>query len=137
MPERLTLMPSREAPLETKFWLSIFTVCNSITLHFRLQSYKLILIIPNNCASFYAFLCALSNALMYFSFEKVCEIKIFSLSLQRQNIIVMSYTREPIVIENPSEKLLKTIKKLREHKLSELEKLRNMKPEEFSCRILL
>ena len=72
-----------------------------------------------------------------FFFGKVCEIKIFSLSLQRQNIIVMSYTREPIVIENPSEKLLKTIKKLREHKLSELEKLRNMKPEEFSCRILL
>lgn len=49
----------------------------------------------------------------------------------------MSYTREPIVIDNPSEKLLKTIKKLREHKLSELEKLRNMKPEEFSCRIIL
>ena len=36
----------------------------------------------------------------------------------------MSYTKEPIVIDNPSEKLLKTIKKLREHKLSELEKLR-------------
>ena len=49
----------------------------------------------------------------------------------------MSYTKEPIVIDNPSEKLLKTIKKLREHKLSELEKLRNMKPEEFSCRIIL
>jgi hypothetical protein len=38
----------------------------------------------------------------------------------------MSYTKEPIVIDNPSEKLLKTIKKLREHKLSELEKLRNL-----------
>jgi len=49
----------------------------------------------------------------------------------------MSYTREPIVIDNPSEKLLKTIKKLREHKLAEMEKLRNMKPEEFSCRIIL
>lgn len=49
----------------------------------------------------------------------------------------MSYTREPIVIDNPSEKLLKTIKKLREHKLAEMEKLRKMKPEEFSCRIIL
>ena len=49
----------------------------------------------------------------------------------------MSYTKEPIVIKNPSEKLLKTIKKLREHKLSELEKLRNMKPEEFSRRVIL
>lgn len=49
----------------------------------------------------------------------------------------MSYTREPIVIDNPSEKLLKTLNKLREHKLTELEKLRNMKPEEFSCRIIL
>lgn len=53
------------------------------------------------------------------------------------NIRVMSYTREPIVIKNPSEKLLKTIKKLREHKLAELEKLRNMKPEEFSRRVIL
>lgn len=53
------------------------------------------------------------------------------------NIRVMSHTREPIVIKNPSEKLLKTIKKLREHKLAELEKLRNMKPEEFSRRVIL
>jgi hypothetical protein len=49
----------------------------------------------------------------------------------------MSYTSEPIVIENPSEKLLETIKKLRKHKLAELEKLRNMKPEEFSRRVIL
>ena len=49
----------------------------------------------------------------------------------------MSYTREPIVIDNPSEKLLKTIKKLREQKLAKLEKLRNMKPEEFSHRVIL
>ena len=53
------------------------------------------------------------------------------------NVYNMSYTREPIVIDNPSEKLLKTIKKLREHKLAELEKLRNMKPEEFSRRVIL
>lgn len=49
----------------------------------------------------------------------------------------MSYTKEPIVIENPSEKLLKTIKKLREQKLSKLEELRKMKPEEFSRRVIL
>ena len=49
----------------------------------------------------------------------------------------MSYTKEPLVIDHPSEKLLKTIKKLREHKLAELDKLRNMKPEEFSRRVVL
>jgi hypothetical protein len=49
----------------------------------------------------------------------------------------MSYTKEPIVIDNPSEKLLKTIEKLRKHKLAQLEKLRNMKPEDFSRRVIL
>ena len=49
----------------------------------------------------------------------------------------MSYTREKIVIDNPSEKLLRTIKKLREHKQAELEKLRNMKSEDFSRRVIL
>jgi len=57
--------------------------------------------------------------------------------LQRKNHNRMSYTAEPIVISNPSEKLLEVIKKMREHKLSELEKLRNMNPDEFSCRIFL
>ena len=65
------------------------------------------------------------------SFENKC------LSLQRKNHNRMSYTAEPIVISNPSEKLLEVIKKMREHKLSELEKLRNMNPDEFSCRIFL
>ena len=49
----------------------------------------------------------------------------------------MSYTKEPLVIDKPSEKLLKTIEILRKRKLSELEKLRNMNPDEFSCRIFL
>lgn len=49
----------------------------------------------------------------------------------------MSYTKEPIVIENPSEKLIEAVKNLKERKRSQLEKLRKMKPEEFSCRILL
>jgi hypothetical protein len=52
-------------------------------------------------------------------------------------IIFMSYTKEPVVIDNPSEKLLKAIEKLRKHKHAELEKLRNMKPEEFSRRVIL
>lgn len=49
----------------------------------------------------------------------------------------MSYTKDPIIINNPSEELMKIIKKLRENKLAKLEKLRNMKPEEFSRRVIL
>lgn len=49
----------------------------------------------------------------------------------------MAYTEETLVIDNPSKELLKVVKKLRKNKLAQLEKLRNMKPEEFSCRILL
>ena len=49
----------------------------------------------------------------------------------------MEYTNEPLVINNPSKELLKVVKKLRKNKLAQLEKLRNMKPEEFSCRIIL
>jgi Txe/YoeB family toxin of Txe-Axe toxin-antitoxin module len=40
-------------------------------------------------------------------------------------------------ISNPSEKLLKAIEELRRNKLTQLEKLRNMKPEEFSRRVIL
>lgn len=49
----------------------------------------------------------------------------------------MAYTEETLVIDNPSKELLNVVKKLRKNKLAQLEKLRNMKPEEFSCRILL
>ena len=49
----------------------------------------------------------------------------------------MTYTKKALVIDNPSEELLKVVKKLRRNKLAQLEKLRNMKPEEFSCRIIL
>jgi hypothetical protein len=49
----------------------------------------------------------------------------------------MSYTKETLVISNPSEKLLKTVEELRKKKLAQLEKLRNMKPEEFSRRVIL
>lgn len=49
----------------------------------------------------------------------------------------MTYTKETLVIDNPSKELLKVVKKLRRNKLVQLEKLRKMKPEEFSCRIIL
>jgi hypothetical protein len=49
----------------------------------------------------------------------------------------MAYTKETLVINNPSEKLLKVVEKLRKHKLAQLERLRNMKPEEFSRRVIL
>jgi len=49
----------------------------------------------------------------------------------------MSYTKETLVINNPSEKLLKAVEELRRNKLVQLEKLRNMKPEEFSRRVFL
>jgi hypothetical protein len=49
----------------------------------------------------------------------------------------MSHTEETLVISKPSEKLLKAIEELRKHKLSQIEKLRNMKPEEFSRRVIL
>lgn len=49
----------------------------------------------------------------------------------------MSHTKETLVISNPSDKLLKAVEELRKHKLAQLEKLRNMKPEEFSRRVIL
>ncbi len=55
----------------------------------------------------------------------------------RQEVMCMTYTKDTLVIDNPSEELLKVVKKLRQNKLAQLEKLRKMKPEEFSCRILL
>ncbi len=49
----------------------------------------------------------------------------------------MAYTKETMVVKRPSEELLKAIEELRKHKLSQLEKLRNMKPEDFSRRVIL
>ena len=49
----------------------------------------------------------------------------------------MAYTEETLVIDKPSDKLLKAVEKLRKRKLAQLEKLRNMKPEEFSRRVIL
>ena len=50
---------------------------------------------------------------------------------------MMSYTKEPIVINNPSSKLLEALEVLRKHKKEQLEHLRNMKPEEFNRRVIL
>lgn len=49
----------------------------------------------------------------------------------------MEYTKVTLVINNPSDELLKVVEKLRRRKLAQLEKLRNMKPEEFSRRVIL
>ena len=49
----------------------------------------------------------------------------------------MTYTKETLVINNPSEKLLKVVEKLKKDKQAKLEKLRNMKPEEFSRCVIL
>ena len=57
--------------------------------------------------------------------------------MHRQIVDIMSYTKETLVITNPSEKLLKAIEELRSNKLAKLEKLRNMKPEEFNRRVIL
>lgn len=57
--------------------------------------------------------------------------------MHRQIVDIMSYTKETLVITNPSEKLLKAIEELRRNKLTQLEKLRNMKPEEFNRRVIL
>lgn len=49
----------------------------------------------------------------------------------------MSYTKETMVISNPSKKMLKAIEELRRNKLAQIEKLRKMKPEEFNRRVIL
>ena len=49
----------------------------------------------------------------------------------------MAYTKETLVVSNPSEKVLKAVEELRKYKLSQLQKLRSMKPEDFSRRVIL
>ena len=60
----------------------------------------------------------------------------FFLSLQQNKKNMTSYTKETLVIDNPSDKLLKVVKELRRNKLAQLEKLRNLKSEEFSRRVI-
>ena len=46
-------------------------------------------------------------------------------------------TEETLVISNPSSELLRALAELRKHKLEKLERLRKMKPEDFSRRVIL
>lgn len=55
---------------------------------------------------------------------------------ERSNI-PMAYTKETLVVSNPSEKVLKAVEELRKYKLTQLQKLRSMKPEDFSRRVIL
>ena len=54
-----------------------------------------------------------------------------------QRMTIMKYTEETLIIDKPSKKLLKAVEELRKHKLEQIERLRNMKPEEFSRRVIL
>jgi len=65
--------------------------------------------------------------------EKSKEVRNFATEKE----MIMTYTKETLVINNPSEKLLKAVEELRKQKLANLEKLRNMKSEEFSRRVIL
>lgn len=49
----------------------------------------------------------------------------------------MAYTKDTLVISKPSKKVLNALEELRRHKLEQLDKLRNMKPEEFNRRVIL
>ena len=49
----------------------------------------------------------------------------------------MSYTKKTLVINNPSDKVLEAVEKLRKNKQSQLEKLRKMKPDDFTRRVIL
>lgn len=49
----------------------------------------------------------------------------------------MNYTKETLRITNPSSQLLDLIKKIRKNKRSEIEKLHDMKPEDFDIRVSL
>ena len=49
----------------------------------------------------------------------------------------MTYTKDTLVISNPSTKVMKAVEELRKYKLAQLQKLRSMKPEEFSRRVIL
>jgi endonuclease III-like uncharacterized protein len=50
---------------------------------------------------------------------------------------IMAYTKDTLVINKPSKKVLNALEELRQHKLEQLEQLRNMKPEEFDRRVIL
>jgi hypothetical protein len=69
--------------------------------------------------------------------ENACKYQIVCLSLQPKSNENMSYTKKTLVINNPSDNVLEAVEKLRKNKQSQLEKLRKMKPEDFSRRVIL
>ena len=77
------------------------------------------------------------NSVKNDNFQLIMNVIAKKLIFAASNYESMSYTKEPIIINNPSEELMEVVKDLKERKRSQLEKLRNMKPEEFSCRIIL
>ena len=57
--------------------------------------------------------------------------------MRREKKENMDYTKETVVVSNPSENVLRTLKHLQNRKREQLKRLRGMKPEEFSCRIFV
>lgn len=49
----------------------------------------------------------------------------------------MNYTKKTLRISNPSPKVIKVLEELRRNKMEQLERLHNMKPEDFDIRVSL
>lgn len=49
----------------------------------------------------------------------------------------MNYTQETLLVKKPSERLLKALEAIRENKRQQLQKLRDMKPDDFDVRVSL
>ena len=49
----------------------------------------------------------------------------------------MTYTNETLVVNNPSERVLNAVRRLQVRKRAQIERLRKMEPEDFSCRIFV
>ena len=49
----------------------------------------------------------------------------------------MAYTKKTLVVSKPSSKVIKALEELRIHKLEQIDRLRKMKPEDFSRRVIL
>ncbi|WP_156098955.1 hypothetical protein [Prevotella melaninogenica] len=49
----------------------------------------------------------------------------------------MAYKKNPITVINATPRVKRVIEELRANKRTQVEKLRNMKPEDFSLRIIL
>lgn len=47
----------------------------------------------------------------------------------------MNYTQETLLVKKPSARLLKALEAIRENKRQQLQKLRDMKPDDFDVRV--